>query len=158
MKNITIIKPHKHFSFADIQELYKYRELLFTLVERDIKVRYKQTAIGSLWAIIQPFTTMILFSFFFGKIAKIPSDGIPYPVFSYAGLTLWTYFANSVNAASNSVVSNAGLISKVYFPRLIIPLVSTVIGIIDYAIATVILFFMMLFFHTPLTLNILFIH
>jgi lipopolysaccharide transport system permease protein len=142
----TIIQPRHGLSALNLKELIRYRELFFTFVERDFKVRYKQTVIGAAWAILQPLTTMVLFSFFFGKIAKIPSDGIPYPVFSYAGLLLWTYFSNAVNVASSSVTSNAGLISKVYFPRLIIPLSSTMVGLIDYGYALLILFGLMFAF------------
>ncbi len=151
----TIIKPQKGFASLNIGEIIKYRELFITLVSRDIKVRYKQTVIGGLWAIIQPLSTMVLFSFFFGKIAKIPSDGIPYPIFSYAGLLLWTYFSGAVNTASNSIASNVGLITKVYFPRPIIPLAATMVGLIDYAIALVILIGLMTVYGYRPTVNIL---
>jgi len=135
----TIIKPRSGFTSFNFKELVEYRELFFTFLERDFKVKYKQTALGALWAILQPLTTMVLFSFFFGKIAKIPSDGIPYPVFSYTGLLLWTYFSSSINIASVSITNNANLISKVYFPRLIITLSSTLSGFIDYAFALIVL-------------------
>lgn len=146
MDVVTIIKPSKKFNLKDLKEIYQFRELFFTLVERDIKVRYKQTIIGGLWAIVRPFTTMVLFSFFFGKIAKIPSDGIPYPIFSYSGLLLWTYFSSAVNSASNSLIGSAGLISKVYFPRLIIPLSSTILGLFDYVIASIFVVVFMIYF------------
>jgi len=150
-----IIKPKKGLVSLNLGELYRYRELFVTLVSRDIKIRYKQTVIGGLWAILQPFTTMVLFSFFFGKIAKIPSDGIPYPIFSYAGLLLWTYFANAVSTASSSVAGNAGLIQKVYFPRPIIPLAATMVGLIDYAVALIILFGLMIGYGYVPTINII---
>lgn len=151
----TVIKPRKGLSSINLKEIIAYKELLFTFVERDFKVRYKQTLLGAAWAILQPLTTMVLFSFFFGKIAKIPSDGIPYPVFSYAGLLLWTYFSNAINVASTSVTSNAGLISKVYFPRLIIPLSSTLVGFIDYGFAFVILLLLMAYFGFVPTIGII---
>lgn len=154
-EKITIIKPKKGFIPINFNELWEFRELFFTFVERDLKIRYKQTVLGIMWAILQPLTTMILFSFFFGKIAKIPSDGIPYPIFSYAGLLLWTYFANSVSTSSNSVISSAGLISKVYFPRLIIPLSSTMIGLFDYCIAFFILLGLMFAYKIPLSFTVI---
>jgi len=142
----TIIQPRHGIAALNLKELLNYRELFLTFVGRDFKVRYKQTVLGALWAILQPLTTMVLFSFFFGKIAKIPSDGIPYPVFSYAGLLLWTYFSNAIGVASSSITSNAGLISKVYFPRLIIPLSSTMVGFIDYGFALLIMLGLMVAF------------
>lgn len=151
----TIIKPNTGLAALNLKELFKYRELFYTFVERDLKIRYKQTVLGVLWAILQPLTTMILFSFFFGKIAKIPSDGIPYPVFSYAGLLLWTYFSNAVSTSSNSVISSAGLISKVYFPRLIVPLSSTMIGLFDYFIAFFILLGLMFAYQIPLNFTVI---
>jgi len=151
----TVIQPRRGLAALNLKELIQYRELFFTFVERDFKVRYKQTIIGAAWAIIQPFTTMVLFSFFFGKLAQIPSDGMPYPVFSYAGLLLWTYFSNSISLSSGSVTGNAGLISKVYFPRLIIPLSSTLIGFIDYAVALIILLGLMVVYGILPTYGIL---
>ena len=142
----TVITPPKRFSLPDIDEIYKYRELFFTLVKRDITVRYKQTLIGASWAIIQPFTQMIIFSFFFGKLAQIPSDGVPYPIFSYSGLLLWTYFSSALSQASNSLVGSANLITKVYFPRIIIPLSSTMVGVVDYLIASSIVIGLMFYF------------
>lgn len=155
MSDITVIKPAKRIPSINLAEILKYRELFMSLVERDFKVRYKQTFIGVLWAVLQPFATMVVFSFFFGKIAQIPSEGIPYPVFSFAGLLLWTYFSNAITQASNSIVGNAALISKVYFPRPIIPLASTMVGLIDYAVALVILLGLMLYFGYLPTPNII---
>jgi lipopolysaccharide transport system permease protein len=154
MSKTTEIKPESKLSFFDAKEVYQYRELFLTLALRDIKVKYKQTVIGALWAIIQPLTTMIIFSFFFGKIAQIPSDGVPYPVFSYSGLLLWMFFANSLSAASQSMISSSNLISKVYFPRLIVPIASTLSNVVDYFIASIILFFLMLFFNLTPSLGI----
>ncbi len=146
MPQTLLIKAKNRFTLEDIKEIYEYRELFFTLVERDIKVRYKQTVIGGLWAIIKPLSTMVVFSFFFGKIAGIPSENIPYPIFSYAGLTLWMYFSTAVASSSESVVGSGGLISKVYFPRIIVPLASTMVGLVDYIVASIILTAMMIWF------------
>lgn len=129
-----------------LQELWEYRELLYFLAWRDIKVRYKQTALGAAWAIIQPFFTMVVFSLFFGRLAKVPSDGIPYPIFSFAALVPWTFFANGLSEASNSVVSGANLIKKVYFPRLVIPVAAVLSGVVDFLLAFLVLFGMMLFY------------
>src|SRR5256885_5211255 len=112
------IQASKGWVSLKLRELWEYRELLYFLTWRDIKVRYKQTALGAAWAIIQPFFTMVVFSLFFGRLAKIPSDGIPYPIFSYAALVPWTFFANGLGQSANSLVGNANLIKKIYFPRL----------------------------------------
>jgi len=147
MQNKTlVIKPEKSLLKLDLVELFKYRELLYFLVWRDVKVKYKQTYIGILWAIIQPFFTMIIFTIFFGKIAKIPSEGVPYPIFSYSGLLLWIYFSQAMSNSSNSLVGNTNLISKVYFPRIIVPLSSSLSGIFDYFIAVSILILMMFYY------------
>src|SRR3982074_3167259 len=122
------IEPSRGWVPLKLRDLWEYRELLYFLVWRDIKVRYKQTALGASWAIIQPFLTMVVFSIFFGHLAKVPSDGIPYPIFSFAALVPWSFFANGLSQSSNSLVGSAGLISKVYFPRLIIPLASVFSG------------------------------
>ncbi|MBN1755104.1 ABC transporter permease [bacterium] len=154
VKELTKIKPQKGLIGVNLKELYRYRELLFTLTMRDIKVRYKQTVIGGIWAVLQPFLTMVVFTLFFGKVVKIPSEGIPYALFSYSGLLLWTYFANSVTKASNSLISNTNLISKIYFPRLLIPLSSTMVGLLDYLIAFILVFGMMIYYRflPPLTI------
>jgi lipopolysaccharide transport system permease protein len=127
-------------------ELWAYRELLYFLVWRDIKVRYKQTALGAAWAIIQPLLTMVVFTLFFGTLAQVPSDGIPYPLFSFAGLVPWTLFAYSLTESSGSLVSNQNLITKVYFPRLIIPLASVLSGLVDFAISFGVLLLLMLYY------------
>ena len=124
---VMVIQPSKGLVSLKLNELWEYRELLFFLTWRDIKIRYKQTALGAAWAILQPFLTMVVFSIFFGRLAKVPSDGIPYPIFSYCGLLPWQLFANALTQSSNSLVASQGLITKVYFPRLIIP-ISAVLG------------------------------
>ena len=138
-----------------IKELWEYRELLYFLVWRDIKVRYKQTALGATWAIIQPFLTMVVFSLFFGRLAKVPSDGVPYPIFSFTALVPWSFFAYGLTQASNSVVSSSNLITKVYFPRLIIPIATVVSGIVDFVLAFAVLLGMMLYYRVTPTINIL---
>jgi lipopolysaccharide transport system permease protein len=149
------IAPSRGWVSLKLRELWEYRELLYFLIWRDIKVRYKQTALGATWAIIQPFFTMVVFSLFFGHLGKIPSDGIPYPIFAFAALVPWTFFANGLSQSSNSLVGSSSLITKVYFPRLIIPLGSVFSGIIDFIIAFAVLLGMMLFYGLVPTLNIL---
>ena len=151
----TIITPPRGWLPIDFRELWAYRELLGILVARDIKVKYKQTVLGGLWAIIQPFFSMVVFTLFFGKLAKIPSDGIPYPIFNYTAMIAWTYFATSITGSSNSLVGNTNLISKVYFPRLIIPLSPVLAGLLDFFIAFVVLIGMMFYFHLYPTVMIL---
>lgn len=145
-KNILVIKPHKGWIDLNLKEFWRYRELLYFLIWRDIKIRYKQTLIGIAWAVLQPFLTMVIFSIFFGKIVKILSEGIPYPIFSYSGLLLWTYFSFAVSNASNCLIASPNLVTKVYFPRLVMPLSSAITGIIDYLIAMFILILMMFFY------------
>jgi lipopolysaccharide transport system permease protein len=142
----THIEPSRGWVALKLRELWEYRELLYFLVWRDIKVRYKQTALGAAWAIIQPFFTMVVFSLFFGNLAKIPSDGISYPIFSYAALVPWTFFANGLSQSSNSLVGSANLIKKVYFPRLTVPISAVLSGLVDFALAFVVLVGMMLFY------------
>jgi lipopolysaccharide transport system permease protein len=127
-----------------LSELWEYRELLYFLTWRDIKVRYKQTALGAAWAIIQPFFTMLVFSLFFGRLAKVPSDGIPYPVFCFAALVPWTFFANGLSQSSNSLVGNSNLIKKVYFPRLAVPISTVLSEAVDFALAFAVLIVIML--------------
>jgi lipopolysaccharide transport system permease protein len=128
---------------------------LYFLAWRDIKVRYKQTALGAAWAIIQPFFTMVVFSLFFGKLAQVPSDGIPYPLFSYAALVPWTFFANGISQSSNSLVGNANLIRKVYFPRLVVPISSVMSGVVDFLLAFIVMLGMMLFYGIVPTSNVI---
>lgn len=145
--HVTHILPSHGWVSLRLSDLVEYRELLYFLVWRDIKVRYKQTALGASWALIQPFFTMIVFSVFFGKLAHVPSDGIPYPVFSYAALVPWTFFASGLTNASTSLVGSANLLKKVYFPRLAIPIAAVLSGLVDFAIAFVLLLGMMVYFH-----------
>lgn len=149
------IKPSKGWVSLQLRELWKYRELLYFLTWRDIKVRYKQTVIGAAWAILQPVMTMIVFSIFFGGLAKIPSDGVPYPIFSYAALVPWTFFAYGLGQASNSLVGSSNLIKKIYFPRLIIPLSSVLSGVLDFLLAFAVLIVMMLMFGIVPTVNVI---
>ena len=143
---VIIIRPSRGWISVNLRDLWEYRELLYFLTWRDIKVRYKQTVLGAAWAIIQPFFTMVVFSFFFGKLAKMPSDDIPYPIFSYAALVPWTFFANGLSQSSTSLVASANLIKKVYFPRLVVPISAVISGGVDFALAFVVLLGMMLFY------------
>lgn len=143
---VTIIRPKRGWWDLDLRELWEYRELLYFFVWRDVKVRYKQTAIGVAWAIIQPFMTMVVFSLFFGKLAKIPSHGLPYPIFYYSALLPWTYFANALQNATNAIISHQNLVKKVYFPRLILPLSAVLDALVDFAVAFLVLMGMMLFY------------
>jgi lipopolysaccharide transport system permease protein len=148
---VSRIRPTRGAAGLRLGELWEYRELLYFLTWRDIKVRYKQTFLGAAWAVIQPFFTMVVFSLFFGNLAKMPSDGVPYPVFTFTALLPWTYFAFALTNTSNSLVASANLLTKVYFPRLIIPIAGTLAGGIDFAIAFVVLLGMMVFFGVPFT-------
>ncbi len=150
-----LIEPTRGWVSLKLHELWEYRELLYFLTWRDIKVRYKQTALGAAWAIIQPLMTMVVFSLFFGRLAKVPSDGAPYPIFSFAALVPWTFFANGLTQSANSLVGSERLISKVYFPRLVIPISTVFSGIVDFALAFVLLLLMMVFYGVVPTLNII---
>lgn len=151
---VTVIEPTRGFPVPDLKELWEYRELLYFLVWRDIKVRYKQTVLGAAWAILQPVMTMVVFSLFFGMLAKMPSDGLPYPLFAYAALVPWTFFAYALTQSSDSLVGSANLIKKVYFPRLIIPLSSVLSGAVDFLLAFLVLLGMMVFYGIVPTKNI----
>jgi len=140
---------------VDLKSLWDYRELLYFLTWRDVKARYKQTAFGAAWAVIQPLFTMIIFSIFFGKFARLPSDGIPYPLFAYAALIPWTFFSNAVNRSGNSLVGSANLITKVYFPRMIIPGAAVAAGLIDLMMAFGFLIVLMIYYGVAMTLNLL---
>ena len=142
----TTIQPSRGWVRLGLRELWQYRELLFFLTWRDVKVRYKQTALGVAWAVIQPVFAMVVFSLFFGRLAKIPSDGIPYPLFTYCALLPWQLFAHALTESSNSLVMNERLITKIYFPRLVIPISTVFAGLLDFAIAFCVLL-MMLFFY-----------
>jgi lipopolysaccharide transport system permease protein len=140
------IEPSIGWVSLKLKEVWKYRELFYFFVWRDIKIRYKQTILGASWAIIQPFMTMIIFSLFFGNLANIPSDGIPYPIFSYTALVPWTFFANGLLLASNSLVNNSNMVKKIYFPRLVLPMSSVYSGLVDFILAFLVLLLMMLYF------------
>jgi lipopolysaccharide transport system permease protein len=152
---ILRIEPSKGWVSLKLRELWGYRELLYFLIWRDVKVRYKQTIMGGAWAIIQPFFTMVVFSLFFGKLAKVPSDGIPYPIFSYTALVPWAFFANGLNQASNSLVGNSNLIKKVYFPRLSMPIASVLGGLIDFVLAFLMLIGMMFYYGMKPTADVI---
>jgi lipopolysaccharide transport system permease protein len=152
----TIIRPKKTFSLNDIRELWQYRELMYFFTWRDLKVRYKQTAIGVAWALFQPFVTMVVFSVFFGALAKMPSDGVPYPIFVYVGLLNWQFFSSALSDTSNCLVGNQAIITKVYFPRLILPISSVLTKLVDFFIAAIILVGLMFYYHyTPHLLGLL---
>jgi lipopolysaccharide transport system permease protein len=151
---VTRIRPSQGWVSLQLRELWQYRELLYFLTWRDVKVRYKQTLLGASWAIIQPFFTMVVFSLFFGKLAEMPSDGIPYPIFCYAALVPWTFFANSLTQSSTSLVTSANLIKKIYFPRLAIPISTVLAGVVDFVLAFSVLLLMMVFYGVAPTWNI----
>ena len=152
---VITIQPSTGWISLKLDEVWEYRELLYFLTWRDIKVRYKQTVLGAAWAIIQPFFTMVVFSLFFGKLAQMPSDGIPYPIFAYAALVPWTFFANGLTQSSSSLVGSANLIKKVYFPRLVVPISSVISGVVDFVLAFLVLLGMMLYFGIVPTMNVL---
>lgn len=143
---VTWIRPSRGWPLPDLPELWRYRELLYFLVWRDVKVRYKQTALGAAWAILQPFAIMVVFSLFFGKLAGMESDGKPYPVFAYAALVPWTFFASGLTLSTQSLVQGQNLLRKVYFPRLAIPAAAVLSGLVDFALAFAILVVMLLFY------------
>lgn len=150
-----LIEPAKGWVSLKLGELWVYRELLYFLTWRDIKVRYKQTVLGAAWAIIQPFFTMVVFSVFFGRLAGISSGDIPYPIFSFAALVPWTFFANGLSQSSSSLVGNSNLITKIYFPRLVIPISTVLAGVIDFALSFGVLLLMMLYYGITPTLNVI---
>jgi lipopolysaccharide transport system permease protein len=143
---LVVSEPTRGLAALRLRELWAYRELLYFLVWRDVKVRYKQTALGAAWAILQPLMTAVVFTIFFGRLAGIASDGLPYPLFSYAGLLVWTFFAQGLSQSSNSVVGSAQLITKVYFPRLVIPIAAVLSGLVDLAVALPVLVAMMWYY------------
>lgn len=154
-QHLTVIEPSRGWRMLDWRELWAYRELLWVLTARDVKVRYKQTVLGAGWAILRPMITMVIFSVVFGQLAKMPSDGYPYPVFVYAALLPWTFFAAAIGTSGGSLVGSSHLVSKVYFPRLIIPLSSIGAGFVDLLISTAILLLMMLYYGVGWTWNLL---
>ena len=154
---LLVIEPIRGLVSLRLSELWKNREVLYLLVWRDIKVRYKQTALGAAWAIIQPLLTMMTFSIFFGRLAKVPSDGLPYTLFSYSALVPWIFFATGLSQASNSLVSSANLITKVYFPRLLVPTAAVLAGLLDLSIAGGTLLLMMAYYHHGSTVHVVWI-
>lgn len=150
-KPLVVIEASRAWVPINFPDLWSYRELLYFLVWRDVRVRYKQTVLGAAWAILQPLITMIIFTYFFGKLARVPTEGIPYPIFFYTGLLLWTYFSNAVMSGANSLIGNTNLITKVYFPRLIIPASAIGAGLIDFAIASVLLIGLLIYYNFPVT-------
>jgi len=151
-KNTTVVSSKKKAFSLGLSDLWAYRELLYFLTWKDIKIRYKQTVIGAGWAIIQPLITMVVFTLIFGGLAKIPSGGMPYAIFVYPTLILWIYFSSAVTNSTNSLVLNSNLLSKVYFPRILVPMSACVIGLVDYAIAAVILIGLMAYFQVAPTI------
>lgn len=145
-KPVVSIEPRTRWTSLNLRDLWAYRELLYFLIWRDIKVRYKQTVLGAAWAIIQPLVTMIIFTYFFGRLARVPTDGVPYPIFFYTGLLLWGFFSNGVTNGANSLIGNSNLITKVYFPRLIIPSAAVGSGLVDFAIASALLIGMLIYY------------
>ena len=152
---LVIIQPSGTWGVFNLRDLWTYRELLYFLIWRDVKVRYKQTALGAAWAIIQPLFTMVIFTLFFGRLAGVPSDNVPYPLFAYAGLLPWTFFANALTNSGNSLVGSANLITKVYFPRMIIPAATIGAGLVDFGIAFIILIPLMIYYRVSVSSSLL---
>jgi lipopolysaccharide transport system permease protein len=153
----TIIESTKGWQLVNVRELLRYKDLFYFLVWKEIKVLYKQTILGLTWAIIRPLATMVIFSIVFGRLAKIPSDGVPYPIFAFVALVPWTYFSTAMTSSSNSLVSNTNLLTKVYFPRLIIPVTPVLSGLVDFGIAFLMLVGMMAWFKIAPTWNVVFL-
>jgi len=154
---VTRVEHPKGWIPLRLGEVWKFRELLYFLIWRDVSVRYKQTLFGVAWAVMQPLFTMVVFSLFFGRLAKMPSDGVPYPVFSYAALVPWTFFANGLAQITNSLLRDTNLVTKVYLPRLVIPLAAALGGLVDFAVSFVVLLGLMVFYRIPVTANIVFL-
>ena len=154
---LVVIQPTKRWSILSFADVWAYRELLFFLTWRDVKVRYKQTALGAAWAILQPLFMMLIFTIFFGRLAGVASAGIPYPLFALAGLVPWTFFANAITASGNSLVGSANLITKVYFPRLIVPAAAMLAGLVDFLLAFLMLVILMFYYRVAITIQILFL-
>lgn len=154
---LTVIEPSRGWVNLEFGKLWTFRELVYFFTWRDVMVRYKQTVLGAAWAILQPFLTMLVFTLFFGRLAKMPSDGVPYPLFAYAALLPWQLFAFSLSQASNSLVASQNLIKKVYFPRLAIPISSVLAGLVDFVLAFIVLVGMMAWYRFVPTANIIFL-
>ena len=153
---LVVIQPSRGWKLVSFRDLWAYRELLFFLTWRDVKVRYKQTALGAAWAILQPLFMMVIFTIFFGRLAGVDSGGIPYPLFALAGLVPWTFFSNAITQSGNSLVGSANLITKVYFPRLIVPSAAMLAGLVDFALAFVLFVVMMIYYRLAPTVQLLF--
>ena len=153
----VVIQPTRSWRLVSPKDFWAYRELLFFLTWRDVKVRYKQTALGAAWAILQPLFMMIIFTIFFGRLAGVDSGGVPYPLFALAGLVPWTFFSNAITASGNSLVGSANLITKVYFPRLIVPAAAMLAGLVDFALAFLLFCVMMVYYRVPPTIHVLFL-
>ena len=154
---LVVIQPRKGWSLLSFKDIWAYRELLYFLTWRDVKVRYKQTVLGVAWAILQPLFMMVIFTIFFGRLAAVDSAGIPYPLFALAGLVPWTFFSNSVTASSNSLVGSSNLITKVYFPRLIVPAAALMAGLVDFILAFMLLIVLMIYYQVVPTIQVLFL-
>ena len=152
---LVTIEPSRRWTALNVRDLWSYRELLYFLIWRDVKIRYKQTALGVAWAVMQPLLTMLIFTLFFGRLAGVPSDNIPYPLFAYAGLLPWTFFANAIGNSGNSLVGSANLITKVYFPRMIIPAAAIGAGLVDLGISFIVLIPLMIYYGVTLTWSVL---
>lgn len=155
--SLTVIQPSGGWVGLRMADVWAYRELLYFLTWREVKVRYKQTALGAAWALIQPLVTMVVFSIFFGRLAKVPSDGLPYPLFAFTALVPWMFFSNALSQASSSLVDNTNLLTKVYFPRLTIPISAILSGTVDFVLAFVLLLGMLTYYHVTPTLTIVWI-
>jgi lipopolysaccharide transport system permease protein len=153
----VLIEPPRGWAPLGLHELWAYRELLYFLTWRDVKIRYKQTVLGASWAVIQPFFTMVVFSLFFGRLASVPSDGVPYPLFTFAALVPWTFFANGLTQSASSVVGSQHLVTKIYFPRLVIPIATVLSGVVDLVIAAAMLVAMLLYYGVELTARALWV-
>jgi len=154
---LVVIQPSRKWNLLSLKDIWAYRELLFFLTWRDVKVRYKQTALGAAWAILQPLFMMLIFTIFFGRLAGVGSSGIPYPLFALGGLVPWTFFSNAITASGNSLVGSAHLITKVYFPRLIVPAAAMLAGLVDFLLAFVLLCLLMVYYRVAITVQILFL-
>lgn len=154
---LVVIQPNNKWNLINLRDIWAYRELLFFLTWRDVKVRYKQTLLGAAWAILQPLFMMIIFTIFFGRLAGVDSAGIPYPVFALAGLVPWTFFSNTITASGNSLVGSAHLITKVYFPRLIVPAAAMMAGLVDFVLAFLLLIALMIYYRMPITGQVVFL-
>lgn len=154
LPDLVTIKPVKGWVPLNLKDLWHYRELIYFLTWRDLKVRYKQSVLGVLWAILKPFMNMVVFTIFFGELAKVPSDGIPYPIFSYTGLLPWIFFASALEVSARSMLQSGSMVSKIYFPRIIVPLASVFANLVDFGISFIILIGMMIFYQIVPTANI----